>query len=80
MMGGPGGPMGGPGAGAVGALPKLVFEIENSIKTLARALPGDAAEQLDSVIQQVRNVVAQALQGSGGQPGGSGSAPSSGSY
>ncbi len=70
-----------PGPNQAGALPRLVFEIENSMKVLARALPGDAAEQIDSIVQQVRNVVAQALQGSGGSPsGGDKSAPPSGTY
>jgi len=59
--------MGPPGMGAAGALPKLVFEIENSLKTLARAMPDSSAE-VDSIIQQLRNLVAQALQGSMGKP------------
>lgn len=65
----PGPPQGGgpPGMGQAGALPRLVFEIENSLKTLARAMPDSSAE-VDSIIQQLRNLVAQALQGSMGKP------------
>jgi hypothetical protein len=75
LAGIPPAPGAGPGAGPpgpnqAGALPKLVFELENSLKVLARALPGDAGEQIDSIIQQIRNIVAQALQGGGGSSGG----------
>jgi hypothetical protein len=66
----PGGqpPMPGPpeqGAGA--ALPKLVFQIEQSLDTLARALPPDAAEKINTIKDTLREAVAISLSG-GGQP------------
>jgi len=58
-------PMGGDPQSQGGALPRLVFQIEQSIQTLARALPPDASEKLDAVTQQIREVVAMALSGGG---------------
>lgn len=61
---------GGPGAGPqMGALPRLVFQIEQSLQTLARALPPDSSRQVDAIKEQLRTLVAGALAGSSpGQP------------
>lgn len=49
------------------SLPRLLFGIEESLDTLARALPPEVAPQLDEVKTQLREVVAGALSGSMGQ-------------
>lgn len=59
-------PTGGPGPGMVGALPQLIFNIEQQIKTVARILP-DQSPVLDQIVSDLRDVLATALQG-GGQP------------
>lgn len=51
---------------AGGALPRLIFQIEQQIETLAKALPSDASDKLNSIREQLREVVAGAL--SGGPP------------
>jgi len=53
---------------AGGALPRLVFEIESSISTLAKALPPEMSQKLDIIKEQLREVVAEALSGSMGSP------------
>lgn len=62
--------MGGPGAGPqMGALPRLVFQIEQSLQTLARALPPETSRQIDAIKEQLRQLVAGSLSGSSpGQP------------
>lgn len=64
----PGGPppMGGNPQQAGGALPMLVFQIDQSIQSLGRALPPDLSQGLDGIRQQLREIVAQAL--GGGSP------------
>lgn len=63
----------GPGAGGpspvgqVGALPRLVYGVEQLLDTIARAVPG-ASEDIDQAKAIVRGVLAKALQGGG--PGG----------
>lgn len=59
-------PMGGADQ-AGGALPKLVFQIDTSLQTLARALPPDMSMKLDAIRETLREIVAEALSG-GGQP------------
>lgn len=60
----PGGP---PGAGAgMGALPKLVFTIEQQLQTLAKALPPETSQQIDAIKEQLRQLVAGAV--AGGSP------------
>lgn len=62
----PSGPqMGGPEQG--GALPRLVFQIEQSLQTLARALPPGSSQKIDMIREQLRGAVAEALSG-GGEP------------
>lgn len=61
----PGGPMGNP---QMGALPKLVFGIEQQLQTLARALPPETSRQIDSIKEQLRQLVAGAMSGVGGPP------------
>jgi hypothetical protein len=51
-----------------GALPRLVFQIEQSLQTLARALPGGSSQKIDSIREQLRGAVAEALAGGGAQP------------
>lgn len=51
---------------AGGALPRLVFQIEQSIETLGRSLPASASEKLNSIREQLREVIAESL--SGGAP------------
>lgn len=62
-----GGPGQGPGPGQIGALPQLVFQIEQMIKTVARILPSQSGT-LDQIVSDLRDVLAMALQG-GGQQG-----------
>lgn len=59
------GGMGGPEQG--GALPKLVFNIEQSLQTLARALPAGASQKIDAIRETLRQAVAEAISG-GGEP------------
>lgn len=58
---------------AGGALPRLVFQIEQSIQMLGRALPPDAAQKLDAAVQTIREAVATSL--AGGAPGQAGPSP-----
>jgi hypothetical protein len=53
---------------AGGALPRLVFQIDQSIQTLARALPADQSQKLDAIRQSLREVVATAMSGGMGAP------------
>lgn len=56
------------GDAQVGGLTRLFFEVERTIDTLAAGLPG-AAAQLDSIKQQLRAVLTNAVQkGAGGTP------------
>ena len=75
MMGGipPGPPPPQPSAGMGGpesaALPRLLFSIEQSLETLARALPGESGQQLAALKDQLREIVSGALAGQTPQPG-----------
>lgn len=70
-----------PPADAGGALPRLVYQIDQSIQTLARALPADQSQKLDAIRQQLREVVAGALSGGMGQAQQSGVlSPAAGPY
>jgi len=62
-------PMGaeGPASGQSAALPQLVFQIEQMIKTVARILPTQSGA-LDQIVSDLRDVLAMALQGGGAQP------------
>lgn len=51
--------------GITGALPRLFFQAEQQLKTIARVLPTFSSD-IDSVVQQLRDVLAKAL--SGGPP------------
>lgn len=51
---------------AGGALPRLVFQIEQQIETLGKALPAASSDKLNSIREQLREVIAEAL--SGGAP------------
>ncbi len=55
-----------PGAGMVGALPRLFFNIEQSVETLARALPPALAAELAPVVSQLRVILVKALQSGAG--------------
>lgn len=63
-------PMGGggqgPAPGQIGALPQLIFQIEQMIKTVARILPTQSGT-LDQIVSDLRDVLAGALQGGGQQ-------------
>lgn len=50
-----------------GALPRLVFNIEQSLQTLARALPVGSSQKIDAIREQLRMAVAEALSGGGEQ-------------
>ena len=56
----------GPSPGQSGALPQLVFQIEQMIKTVARILPTQSGA-LDQIVSDLRDVLAAALQGGGQQ-------------
>lgn len=61
-----------PGAGGPetgGALPRLVFEIEQQLQTLARALPPGSSEKLDAIREQLRECIAEAVSGGPAQEG-----------
>jgi hypothetical protein len=54
--------------GLVAALPRLVFNVEQQLSTLARILPAQS-EQLNGIRESLRAVLASALQrGAGGGP------------
>jgi hypothetical protein len=56
------------GGQAAGALPRMVFQLDQQIQTLARALPPDTAAKLDAIREQLREIVAEAVSGgTGGQ-------------
>src|SRR5688572_29140525 len=71
----PGPPHGQSPMEAGGALPRLVFQIEQSIETLGRSLPSNASEKLNSIREQLREVIAEALSGGGPQMGGGNGGP-----
>lgn len=53
----------------MGAVPRMVFEIEAGLKTLARSLGPKHAQAVEEIISQLRDLVAAALTGgSEGQP------------
>jgi hypothetical protein len=61
---------GGPGGGAaspqkIGAIPKLVFQVEMLLDTLARAVPG-AAQQVDQAKAIVRGILTKSIPSGGG--------------
>lgn len=51
----------GPGPGLSAAIPQLVFNVEQQIKTLARLLPNQS-EELDDIVTALRDVMSRALQ------------------
>ena len=51
-------------------LPRLVFEIERSLDSIADAVPG-VADQVDDMKSTLRDLLASALQGGGQEQGGS---------
>lgn len=59
----PSGEMDSPGPGMSAALPQLVFNVEQQIKTIARLLP-DQSEALDQIVEELRNILSMSLQGS----------------
>lgn len=61
-----GGPENGaPQASKIGAIPKIVFQIEMLLDTLARAMPG-AAQQVDQAKAVVRGILTKSIPSGGG--------------
>jgi hypothetical protein len=62
-----GGPGGGapPGPRQIGAIPKMVFEVEMLLDTIARAVPG-AAQQVDQAKAIVRGILTKSIPSGGG--------------
>ena len=55
-----------PGAGQVGALPKLFFNVEQELEAIARVLTPDLAAELGPITSQLRMVLVKALQSGAG--------------
>ncbi len=53
---------GGPPPSQIGALPKMVFQVEMMLDTIARAVPG-ASEAIDQAKQIVRGILTKSIQG-----------------
>lgn len=72
-----GGPTAPPGAGQVGALPKLFFNVEQELEAIARVLPPDLATEIGPITSQLRMVLVKALQSGAGaaSPNPSGAMP-----
>lgn len=52
-------------AGKIGAIPKIVFQVEMMLDTLARAVPG-AAQQVDQAKAIVRGILTKSIPSGGG--------------
>lgn len=55
---------GAPSAHQSGAIPRLFFTVEQTLDTIAQAIPGSSRE-IDGIKQELRAVLANALQGQG---------------
>lgn len=67
-------PQGGPPGGAqAGGLVKLFFSVEQTLDTIAAAVPG-SSEEIDAIKAQLRGVLVKASQGGSGNPAASGTA------
>lgn len=51
-----------PTPGQVGSLPELFFGIEQQLKLVAKAVPGEAVAELDHISQLLRAVLVKVLQ------------------
>lgn len=64
-MSGGGAEDGAPPDSKIGAIPKIVFQIEMLLDTLARAVPG-AAQQVDQAKAVVRGILTKSIPSGGG--------------
>lgn len=55
-----------PGPGQVGALPRLFFNLEQQVETIARVLPPALAAELSPIMSALRAVLVKALQSGAG--------------
>jgi hypothetical protein len=58
-----------PGAGLVGALPRLFHNVEQELETIARVLPPALAAEMGPIVSQLRAVLVKALQSGAGSFG-----------
>lgn len=67
---------GGPGGGG---LPRLIFSVQQTLDTIARAIP-DASEQIDQIKNMLMDVLLKATQGGPAKPPGPMMEPGGGGY